>query len=233
MQAQDAATAYFFKLWEWIETNVRTVVIGVGIVVVAAILLSYYFWRQNETEITAGEALTQALVSPPPNSDAGQLADAYLKVAADYRDTQAGGRALMLGASTLFSSGKYPEAQAEFRKYLSEHPSGPFSAAASLGVAACFDAQGKTDSAADAYQRVINAYSDPNAVDAARFGLAKIDEQRGKLTDAEKLYEDVAHNNPNSPLGSEAAVRIIQLRSKLPASPTSSSSASFNLDSHP
>jgi tetratricopeptide (TPR) repeat protein len=233
MQAQDAATAYFFKLWEWVETNVRTIVIGAGIVAVAAILLSYYFWRQNEMEITAGEALTQALVSPPPNSDAGQLADSYLKIAADYPDTQAGGRALMLGAATLFSSGKYSEAQAEFRKYLSEYPSGPFSASAALGVASCFDAQGKADLAADAYQRVISGLSDPNAVDAAKFSLAKINEQRDKLTDAENLYEQVARDNPNSPLGSEAMLYAIQLRSKLPASPTSSPSAPFNLNSHP
>jgi len=227
MQAQDAATAYFFKLWEWIETNVRTVVIGAGIVVVAAILLSYYFWRQNETEITAGEALTQALVSHPPNLDAGQLADTYLKIAADYPDTQAGGRALMLGAATLFSNGNYPEAQAGFRKYLSEHPSGPFSATASLAVASCFNAEGKTDLAADAYQRVISGFSDPNAVDAAKFALAGIKEQRGQFADAETFYEEVARTNPNSPLGSEAMLHAMQLRSKLPASFTPKSPASF------
>lgn len=233
MQAQDAATAYFFKLWEWVETNVRTVLIGAGVVVVAAVLLSYYFWRQNEMEITAGEALTQALVSPPPNADAGQLADAYLKIAADYPDTQAGGRALMLGAATLYSGGNYSEAQAEFRKYLSEHPSGSFSAPATLGVASCFDAQGKTDLAASAYQRVISGFSDPNAVDAAKFALARIKEQRGQFADAETFYEEVARNNPNSPLGSEAMLHAIQLRSKLPASLTPRTSASFTPNSPP
>lgn len=233
MEAQDAATTYFFKLWEWIESNVRTIVIGAAIVVVAAILLAYYFWRQNEMELTAGEALTQALVSPPPNSDASQLANAYLKIASDYPDTQAGGRALMLGAATLFSGGKYPDAQTQFQKYLGEHPSGAFSASAALGVASCLDAQAKTNLAADAYQRVINSYSDPNAVGAAKFGLAKINEQRGKLTDAENLYEWVARDNPDSPLGAEAAVRILQLKSKLSASPTLSPPASFNLNSRP
>ena len=227
MQAQDAVTAYFFKLWEWVETNARTVVIGAGIVVVAAILLSYYFWQQNETEMTAGEALTQALVSPPPNVDAGQLANTYLKIAADYPGTQAGGRGLMLGAATLYSNGNYPGAQAEFQKYLSEYPSGPFSATAALGVASCFDAQGKTNAAADAYQRVIRGYSDPNAVDAAKFALAGLKEQRGQLADAETFYEEVARNNPNSPLGSEAMLHAFQLRSKLPASFTPKTSASF------
>lgn len=233
MQAQDAATAYFFKLWEWVESNARTVVIGVGVVVAAAVLLSYFSWRRNEMEVNAGEALTQVLVTPPPNSNADQLADAYLKIAADYPNTQAGGRALMLGAATLFSSGKYPEAQTEFQKYIREYSSGPFSAPAALGVAACLDAQRKTDLAAAAYQRVISGYSDPNSVDAAKLALANIDEQRGKLTDAENLYQEVVRYNPNSPLGSEAALHAMQLRPKLAASPTSNPSASFNLKSHP
>lgn len=233
MQAQDAATAYFFKLWEWVETNVKTIAIGAGIVGVAAILLSYYFWRQNEMERNAGEALTQALVSHPPHTSAGQLADIYLKIAEDYPGTQAGGRASVLGAATLFSGAKYPEAQAEFQKYLGAHPSGPFRATAALGVASCFDAQGKTDPAADAYQRVISGFSDPNAVDAAKFALARIKEQRGQLADAENFYEEVARNNPNSPLGSEAMLHAIQLKSKLPASFTSKPPASFNPNTPP
>jgi tetratricopeptide (TPR) repeat protein len=233
MQAQDAATAYFFKSWSWAESNIRTIVVGIAVVAVVAILLSYYFWRQNDMEVTAGVALTQLLISTPPNSDASQLADAYLKIAADYVGTQAGDRALMLGAATLFSSDKFPEAQAEFQKYLSEHPTGPFSASAALGVAASLDAQEKTDSAANAYQRVISSFSDPNAVDAAKFALAKIDEQRGKLDDAENFYQEVARNNPNSPLGSEAAIRAMQLRSKPPVTPTSSPPASFNLNAQP
>jgi len=234
MQAQDAAAAYFFKLWSWVETNIRIVVIGAVVVAVAAILLSYYFWRQNETEITAGKALTQLLISTPANSDASQLANAYLEIAADYPDTQAGGRALVLGAATLFASGKYAEAQAQFQKYLNLHPTGPFSAPAALGVAASLDAQGKTDSAADAYQRIINSFSDLNAVDAAKFALAKIDEHRGRFAEAENFYRDVVRDNPNSPLGSEAAFHGMQLRSKMPMTAVSNNPpAAFNLSTQP
>jgi len=230
MQAQDTATAYFFKLWAWVEANVRTVVIGAGVGAIIAVLISYYFWRQNETEAAAGVALTQLIVSTPPNSDAGRLADAYLKIATDYPGTQAGGRALTLGAATLFASGKYTEAQAQFQKYLDTYTGNAVSASAALGVAASLDAQGKTDPAASAYQRVINSYSDPNAVDAAKFALAKIDEQRGKLTEAQSLYRDVARDNPNSFLGSEAAFQAMQLRTQLPAASISNRPpASFNL----
>jgi predicted negative regulator of RcsB-dependent stress response len=232
MQAQDTAMAYFFKLWSWVEANAKHVFIGAGILAVAIVLASYYFWRQNQTEIIAGQALTQLLIST--NSDAGQLANAYLKIAADYSDTQTGGRALMLGATTLFESGKYPEAQAQFKKYLDQHSADTFSAQAALGVAACLDAQGQMDPAASAYRRVISGFSDPNAVDAARYALAKINEQQGKLADAENLYGTVARNNPNTPLGSEAAFRAVQLRAKLPpTTPPKTPPTSFNPGTKP
>jgi TolA-binding protein len=235
MQSQDAATLYFFKTWSWVEANTKRIAVGAGIAVIAILFVSYYFWRQNQTEITAGEALTQLIVSVSPNSDTSQLGAAYLKVAADYPGSLAGQRALLLGAAALFTSGQYTEAQAQFQKYLDTEPGGPFAAQAALGVAASLDAQGKTDPAAEAYQRVISAFhSDVNATDAAEFALAKIDEQRGKLTDAENFYQDVVHDNPNNLFGSEAAFHAMQLSAKLPVTaPTTTSPTSFNLNTKP
>ena len=217
MQAQDTATAYFFKVWSWVETNFKQVLLGLGVVVIAIALVSYYFWRQNQLEIDAGQALTQVVVSAPTYSDASQLIEAYSKIAADYPGTQSGQRALILGATALFEGGKYPEAQAQFQKYLDTCPDGAFSAAAALGVATSLEAQGKADLAAGAYQRVVSGFSDPNCVDIAKFALAKIDEQNGKLAEAQTFFQDVARNNPNTPLGSEAAFRAYQLKPKSPA----------------
>lgn len=235
MQSQDAVTLYFFKTWSWVETNAKRIAVGAGIAVIAILCICYYFWRQNQIEITAGEALTQLVISVSPNSDASRLSAAYLKIAADYPGSMAGERALMLGATALFTSGQYAQAQAQFQKYLDTRPGGAFSAQAALGVAASLDAQGKTDPAAEAYQRVINAFSsDANSVDAAKFALAKIDEQRGKVIDAENFYQEVVRDNPNNLLGSEAAFHAMQLRAKLPATPPAGASpTSFNLSTQP
>ncbi len=235
MQSQDAVTLYFFKTWSWVEANAKRIAAGAGIAVVVILFVSYYFWRQNQTEITAGEALTQLIVSASSHSDAGQMAAGYLKIAADYPGSPAGERALMLGAAALFTDGQYAQAQAQFQKYLDTQPGGAFSAQAALGVAASLDAQEKTDPAAEAYRRVIGAFSsDANAADAAKFALAKIDEQRGKLNDAEDLYQEVVRANPNNLLGSEAAFSAMQLRAKLPATTSSNvSPAPFNLSTKP
>jgi len=234
MQSQDAATLYFFKTWSWVEANVKRIAIGAAIAAIAVILICYYFWQQNQNDITVGEALTQLIVSAPSDSDSSQMAAAYLKLAADYPGSKAGQRALMLGAATLFANGQYAQSQAQFQKYLDAQPGGAFSAQAALGVAASLDAQGKTDAAGDAYQRVVNAFPDANAADAARFALAKIDEQRGKLNEAEQFYQEVVHDNPNNLLGSEAAFNAMQLRAKLPVTaPPNSPPGSFNLSTKP
>ncbi len=70
-------------------------------------MFSFYSYRQNQREIAASEALTQASIS----DSGGQLADACLKIAADYAGTSAGQRALLEGATALFTTGKYADAQ--------------------------------------------------------------------------------------------------------------------------
>ena len=234
MQPQDTTTAYLYKLWPWIEANINRLIYGAVILVAAGILIAFYFWQQNQKEIAAGQALTELIASTPPDSDASQLADAYLKIAANFPGTRAGGRAAMQGATALFEAGKYTEAQVQFKKYLETHPGDVFCAQAALGAAASLDAQGKTDLAASAYQRVISGFSDPNAVNVAKFALAQIDERQGRLADAENLYEDVARNNPNGSSGSEAALRAMELKTKLqPASTSTAPPSSFNLNTKP
>jgi predicted TPR repeat methyltransferase len=62
-------------------------------------------------------------------------------------------------------------------------------------------------------------------VDSARFALAQIDERQGKLAEAANLYEAIVHYNPNGSLGSEAGLRAMELKMKLPSAPPSTAPA--------
>jgi TolA-binding protein len=230
MQAQEASTFIFLKLWPWVEANIKRIGIGIGVAAVAAFVISFYFWQQNQKEIAAGQALTQLIVSTPPNVSASELADSYLQIANTHGGTLAAQRALLRGAAELFAASRYAEAQTEFQKFLDAHPDSQFSSQAALGVAASLEAQDKMDVAAGAYQKVINGFNDPLAADNAKFALGRIYEAQGKTSDARNFYEEVARANPNNSLGSEAALRAMELKTK--QSSTSSSavpSTSFNL----
>ncbi len=232
MQAQDTSTFIFSELWPWIETNLKRIGIGIGIAAAVAFLISLYFWRQDQKEIAAGLALTQLIVSIPPNINASQLADSYLQIANGHPGTRAAQRALLQSATVLFTAGRYADAQTQFGQFLDAHPDSQFSSQAALGVAASLECQGRMDLAVGAYQKVINGFDDPMAADSAKFALARIYESQGKMSDALNFYEDVAGANPNNSLGSEAeaALRAMELKAKLP--PASSATApanSFNL----
>jgi predicted negative regulator of RcsB-dependent stress response len=212
MQAQDTTTLFLLKLWPWVEANKNRLIAGVIIAAIAGFILWYVACQREAKEIAAGQALTQVAVS-----GGGGSADAYLKVAAQNSGTVAGQRAQLQAAAALFDAGKFPDAQAQFQKNLDMHPGGEFSGQAALGVAASLDAQGKTDLAVGAYQRVINSPCDAVVMSAAKFGMARIEESQGRLNDALVLYQGVVNaNNPNSMLGSEAAMRLMELKSKLP-----------------
>jgi TolA-binding protein len=231
MQLQDAPATYLFKLWPWFEANRIRIAWGGGVIVVAAGLISFYSWQRDQKEITAGKALTQMMRSIPRNATASQQADLYLKITTDYQGTSAGQRSLLQGATMLFTAGRYADAQAQFQKFLDAYPGSFFAAQAALGVATSLDAQGKTDLAAGGYQRIINSYSDTVAVDSARFALAQIDERQGKLAEAANLYEAIVHYNPNGSLGSEAGLRLMELKMKpQSASPSTAPAAPFKLN---
>jgi TolA-binding protein len=227
MQVQDTTTLFLLKWWPWVEANKNRLIAGGAIAAIAIFLIWFMVCQSESKEIAAGQALTQTALS-----GSGSLADACLKIAREHPGTVSGQRALLQGAAALFDAGKFPDAQTQFQKFLDAHPVSEFSGQAALGVAASLDAQGKADLAAGAYQKVISSSSDATVVSAAKFGLARIDESQGRLNDALGLYQDVARANPNGSLGSESAMRLMELKNKLPAPAPATTPAASLKSSH-
>ncbi len=215
MQSQDAQSVLVLKVWPWLEANLKRIILFTGIFALVLFIYSFFSYRRQQNEITASQALTQAMMTP----DSNQAAAAVSQIAEKYPDTLAGQRAALQSALIQFDNGKFPEAQAQFQAYLDGHPGSPFAATAALGIASSLDAQGKTDLAAAAYQRVISLYGDTTEASSAKFALGSINEKQGKNTEAQRYFEDVARSNPNSSLGNEAGMRAMELKSKLAAAP--------------
>lgn len=226
MQAQDAPTLLIYKLWPWVEENRKPLGIGSAVVLAVVLIYSFISYRHNQGEIAAGQALTQALISQNRTAAPAEIASALLKVAADNAGTQAATRARLQGASLLFEAGKYPEAQAEFQKYLDASPEGSFEAMATFGVASSLEAEGQNAPALAAYQKVVSL-SDPATLLPAKFAVARLNDESGRLNDALANYEDVARAAGNSQFGAEAGMRAMEIKTKLaveqPAKPATPS----------
>jgi tetratricopeptide (TPR) repeat protein len=234
METHDDAASLFFRLWPQIEANKNRILGVVGAVALVVIVISFVSWRHTQSQIDAGNAVTQTLVSMPPGSQSSQVADAYLGIADQYASTPAGQRALMQGATALFIEGKYSDAQAYFQRYVQNHPDGEFAGQAQLGVGKCLEAQGKLNDAAGAYQLVIDHFTDEEAIISAKFSLALIDLAQKNYAPAEQLFQEVAQSDRFGALGTEAIEYLYNLESKRPApaagtAPAKANSPSFNL----
>lgn len=209
MDSDVTQSATFYKLWDWGEMHKKQLLIGLIVVVVVGLGIAYYFVHQGQQQENANDALSKLMVRTSPNAPETSP-EAFLKVAAEYPDTDAGQRALLLGASALFTQGNYDEARAQFQRFLQAHSDSPFAAEAALGVATCLEAQGKTDDAITSYRNVAEHYQTPNVVPQAKLALARLDESQGKLQDARSQLEDVVRTYA-PPIGTEARNRLEQL----------------------
>ena len=204
------------KAEKQIEANKNKIIAGVAIVVLAVAVFSFISWNRQQNQVAAGEAMTQALLSLKPDANLNDVSHSYLAVAEDYPNSMAGQRALLQGATVLFTEGDYTNAQRYFQQYVDAHPDDAFSAHAALGVAKCYAAEGKINDAVGEYQRVINDFGDAQAQAEARFALAQINMQAGNYTDALRLFQQVAQAEQYGALGTEAAQYAYELHFKTP-----------------
>ena len=207
------------RLLTWYEANKTQVGYGAVAVVILGIILGYFFYRKSEQQVAAGEALTSVSWNLAASGAAGRAgaADAYLKVAADYPNSIAGARALLLAGGNQFTEAKYDQAKTTFDRLSRDYPNSVVTGEALLGSAACLDAQGKSQEAAIAYKNLIDRHPGDASVPQAKFALARIYEAQDNLEKARNLFEEVARADPSGSLGSEAGMRLEEMRLKHPA----------------
>jgi len=205
------------KTWAWFEANKKPTLWGIAILLVGSLIVSLVIYRQSQKEYAASEALS--IASMPQIGGAASragLAQAYLKVAAEYPKTKAGARALLLAAGNLFAEGKYAEARTQFERFRREQGDSPFAGEALLGMGACWDAQGDTRKAMTAYKDLIDRRPGDYVLPQARFALARLHEAQNELEQARNLYEEVERTDPYGSMGDESRMRLEELKTKHP-----------------
>ena len=217
MQSDVGQVPLSHKAWAWFEANKKQALWGAGSVLVLGVIVAFVLYRQNEADVAASEALSN--VSVPQLTGAGSrgdLADAYLKVAAEHPKSRAGARAVLLAAGSYFVEGKYPEAKAQFERFTHEHSDSPFMGEALLGIAACQDAQGKAREAIAAYKELVDRHPGDNVLPQARFALGRLYETQNEPEQARNLFEEVERTDAYGSLGDEARMRLEELKIKYP-----------------
>ncbi|HXT13350.1 MAG TPA: tetratricopeptide repeat protein [Candidatus Angelobacter sp.] len=216
MESDITESELLYKLWAWGDRYKKQLLAALIVLAIAGIVIAFWLThqtaRQNDANMALSRLTSQQLGPNAPEPAPGD----FLKIATDFPNTDAGQRAMLIGASDLFASGKYDEAQAQFQKFLQQYANSPFTAQAALGVAASYDAMGKTNDAVSSYQAVIDRYPAEIAVASqANLALAHLLETQGKFKDARDKYEELAAQVPGT-IGSEAGIRLQALNAAHP-----------------
>jgi len=199
----------------WLEVNKKRLAWGALIAVAVGFGIYVWTYMADQREVNASAALIHLRTSvnagtnqiPAPASD-------FLKLAEANAGTAAAERALLLGATALFTEGKYAEAQTRFDQLIKEHPSSPWVAEAAYGIAASQEALGKRDDALTSYQRVITSYGSDPVANQARMSVARLYEAKNQPELALKQYDDVAKPG-NMSGGSRVTQEAMMKRQKL------------------
>ena len=205
------------KALAWFEANKKQTLTGAGVLLVVGVIVAFFLYHQNEAQIAASEALS--MVAMPQLTGAGARADtveAYLKVAATYPNSGAGARALLMAAGGLFVDGKYDDAKAKFEQFKRDYADSPYMGEALLGIAACWDAQGKKTEAMAAYKELITRRPGDSNVPNAKFALGRLHAAQNEPDQARTFFEDVERTEPYGSLGDEARMQLEELKTKFP-----------------
>jgi len=217
MESEAGQIPISHKALAWFEANKKQALSGVGVLLVVGVIVAFFLYRQNEAQVAASEALS--MVAMPQLAGSGARPDpveGYLKVAAMYPNSSAGARALLLAAGDLFVDGKYDEAKAKFEQFRRDYADSPYLGEALLGIAACWDAQGKKTEAMAAYKELIDRRPNDSYVPTAKFALARLHAAQNEPDQARTLFEDVERADPYGSLGDESRMQIEELKRKFP-----------------
>jgi len=217
MESNLAQLPLLHKAGAWFEKNQKQALTGAAVAAVAGFIVWFFAWQSGEKQVQASNALSSVAMSQMGAAATGQdTPQAYLKIASDYPKSKAATRALLLAAGAFFTEGKYTDAQAQFERFTREYHDSPLLGEGLLGIAACLEAQGKTDQAVAAYKDLITRHPADSVSPQAKFSLAGLYEQQKRPELARDLYEQVARESRYGMLGSEAGMRLEELAQKNP-----------------
>jgi predicted negative regulator of RcsB-dependent stress response len=217
--SQPSSVETYYRILTWVHERRKPLLIGVGAVAAAGLIAGVMSWNKSQKaadadaklfDLPVGSGQSAAVLAPSPS--------AYLDIAKDYPNTSAAEYASLLGAERLFLDSNYTESERAFSQFINDYPDSALISQAKMGVAACFEAEGKNSEALQKYQAIVSAYaSELNVSEPAKLTMARLYEQENRPDQALAFYSELARSqNPYDPWAGEARERGELLLAKHP-----------------
>lgn len=206
---EDKLVTYYSKSLEYFELYRNQILIGAAAVAVIIAAIIYFGNQAQTTEIEAAEALAKAsrLYQAGNYESAIQSsnitgAPSLAEVADKYSGTEAGEIARIYLANSYYYTGDYDKALENYEDYSGSNQL--YKAAALAGIAACYEAKGEIEKAADYYKDAAFTYEN-NASNSQYLLNAAVNYLKIKEYDeAESLLNNLKENYAASAEAQEA-----------------------------
>jgi TolA-binding protein len=201
------------------------------VVVVGALAIGYYGWREHvQTKAHAlladAMAVQDARVGPPPapgtpadslyfptERERSQAALTKFKIAADaYPSTDAGIYARYQEGATSLALGSTPGAIAAYEQVIKEAGDGFYGQMARLGLAETQARAGQYDTAINTFKELAQRKDGPLPVDGILMQLGRTYLDAGKRADAQQTFNKLVEEYPESPFTGDARKEIETLK---------------------
>ena len=213
------------------ERRTETTTIIIAAVVVGALGLAYFGWRehvQNKAHGLLAQAMSvqDARVGPPPapgtpssglyfptERERSQAALTKFKIAADaYPSTDAGIYARYQEGATSLALGSTPGAIAAYELVVKEAGDGFYGQMARLGRAEAQARAGQYDTAINTFKELAQRKDGPLPIDGILMQLGRTYLEAGKRADAQQTFNRLVVEYPESPFTGDARKEIETLK---------------------
>ena len=213
------------------ERRTETTTVIIAAVVVGALGLAYFGWRehvQNKAHGLLAQAMSvqDARVGPPPapgtpssglyfptERERSQAALTKFKIAADaYPSTDAGIYARYQEGATSLALGSTPGAIAAYEQVVKEAGDGFYGQMARLGLAEAQARAGQYDTAINTFKELAQRKDGPLPIDGILMQLGRTYLEAGKRADAQQTFNRLVEEYPESPFTGDARKEIETLK---------------------
>lgn len=199
------------RLVEYVQENAQNFIAGLVGIVFIIMGINYFIQTQEQSQSEAAALLGDMLIA----EQAGQKEEAIRtgeQLQTSYAGTIASAQATVLLGNLQFNSGKYVEAERHFENYLANYePVDVLTLAASNGLAACLEAQGQVEQAAQRYEEIAARHKGLAAAGQAMLRAAWCYAQIGDRNKQRALLQSVIDEYARFPIAVRARAQIEML----------------------
>ena len=196
---------------EYVQENAQAFIAGLAGIVVVILGINYFIDAQEQSQADAAALLGDMLIA----EQAGQKEEAIRtgeQLQTTYAGTIASAQATVLLGNIQFNSGNYAEAERHFQNYLQNYdPVDVLSLAANNGLAACLEAQGQVEQAAQRYEEIAARHKGLAAAGQAMMKAAWCYAQLGDRDKQRALLQSVIDEYARFPVAIRARTEIEML----------------------